>query len=378
MTRIKRYPVAPQPEQFQAALAARAAERRSEDGYVFYRLRTDFHGMPRGAVMMEGHVVPAYPSVARVFALAAGVRQAFREPFYAEEKIDGYNVRIFRVGEALVPVTRSGVVCPFTRDRLPDLLDTQALNSLFDAHPDLVLCAEVAGKGNPYMPTLIDRWGEDVQLFCFDLMRFGEQRFLPVAERRTVLERYDIPQTPLLGRYSRDDLTPLGEALLRLDSEGAEGAVLKPPADGLRVKYVTPSINLTDIVSDAALELELPGEFFTHRIVRMVMALRELGQRARLDGLAGELGEALIQGFNQALDDVEHGERVGRTFRVRLRHASSCDALLAHLGYRSSTIDVVEQSRRWDGSHYELTFRKIFRKSSDRLRTLLGGGPVFD
>lgn len=378
MTRVKRYPVAPAPERIDQALEAGAAEWRHAFGVDYLRVRSDHRNVPRGVVRVRERVVPAYPSVARIFALAAGIAGSFEGTFYAEEKIDGYNVRIFDAGGRPLAITRSGMACPFTNDRLPDLIAPEALRALFADHPELILCAEVAGRGNPYMPTLVDRWGDDVQLFVFDLMRSGSQAFVPVLERDQLLRRYDIPQPPQLGPFELAELSRLGEEILRLDREGAEGVVLKPPAEGPRVKYVTPTINLTDIISDAALEMELPGEFFTHRIVRMVMALRELDQRERLPELAGKLGEALVLGFDEALNEVERSGQVARSFRVRLRAEASCDALLEHIGGRSRTVDLQEVSRRQVGEHWELTFRKVFRKSSDRLKTLLSGGPVFD
>ncbi len=378
MTHIKRYPLAPQPEQFERALAAGAVEERVAFGVRYQRVSRDYRNMPRGVVRIDGCVVPAYPSVGRIFALGAGVRQAFAGPFHAEEKIDGYNVRIVRAAGRLLPLTRSGMVCPFSFDRLPDLVDPDALAALFDAEPGLILCAEIAGPGNPYMPTASTRWGEDIGLFAFDLMRCGSQSFVPEQQRTALLDRYGIPQAPRLGRFTVDELPRLAEEVLRLDREGGEGVVLKPPGEGGRVKYVTPGINLTDIVSDAALELELPGEFYTHRVVRMVMALRELGQQQRLEEMGTALGAALVQGFAEAVAEVERGGEVSRIFVVRLRRESSCDALLEHVGYRSRSVDIKEVSRRSIGGYYELTFRKVFRRSSDKLKTLLSGGSVFD
>ena len=68
-----------------------------------------------------------------------GLRQQFPGYFWAEEKMDGYNVRVARVGDRVVAITRGGYLCPFTSDRLPDLLDL----TIFEQHPDLIPCAEI-------------------------------------------------------------------------------------------------------------------------------------------------------------------------------------------------------------------------------------------
>jgi putative ATP-dependent DNA ligase len=374
----KRYPVAPSPERFAAAEESRATQRHDHRGVPYIRLREDFHGMPRGAILVDGRVVPDYPHIARIFALSSGVQRNFRGPFVAEEKIDGYNARIFRAGGEIMAVTRSGRVCPFTVDRLPDLLDIDALSRLFNRHPDLILCAEVAGPGNPYMSMASPHGGDDVRLFVFDLLRYGEQTFVPLAERDRILSRFELPVAPPLGQYTADDLPAVAGLVRELDARGAEGIVLKPPEQGLRVKYVCPSINVEDVITEAALEMELPGEFYTHRMVRMIMALRELDQRDRLESLGKAFGRALAGGFDEALAAVERDGELARVFRVRLRQAHSADALLDHLGRSSRTVSVREQSREWDGTHWVLTFKKIYRRSSSRLGTLLRGGPVFD
>lgn len=379
MTRRKRYPVAPSLAEIEAALESGEAERRGDHGIVYTRISHDLPAGPRGVLAVDGRVVPDYPHIARVFALSAGVRENFDGPFYAEEKIDGYNVRLVPAQGRIAPFTRSGRLCPFTYDRLPDLVDLNALHGLFDRHPDVIVCAEVAGPGNPYMDTVSPHGGEDVALLVFDLMRFGEQRFVGVEEREAILADFPaIPQAPRLGRYTADDLERLGEDILRIDADGGEGVVLKPPSEGLRLKYVCPSINLQDIASESALEMETPGEFYTHRVVRMVMALHELGQQQRMPEMADALGRSLMDGFDRALTEVERSGRLARRYHVRLRHEATADALLEHLNAGSRTIKAVEVSRRRLGDHTELVFEKVFRKSTSKLETLLKGGPIFD
>jgi len=168
--------------------------------------------------------------VGRVFVLEEGARRNLPGPSAVEEKIDGYNVRILRAGGRsgrLVAVVRSGYVCPFTTDRLPDLAD---LEPLFDEDPDLVLCAEVAGPENPYLHGQVPRVREDVALFAFDLMHLDRSGVLPVAEADAILDRHRLPRVPRLGVLEPGDAAGLREAALRLDAQGSEGMVLKPLA----------------------------------------------------------------------------------------------------------------------------------------------------
>ena len=378
MSARKRHPVAPRPERFLEAHAHNAAEQCCDFGISYLRIRNDYHGIPRGAVLAAGRVIPDYPHIARVFALAAGIRQSFSEPFQVEEKVDGYNVRIFRVADRCVAITRSGRICPFTTDRLPDLLEIAELERLLTEHPELVLCAEVAGPGNPYMDAASPRGGDDVALFVFDLLRQGQEQFVPLAERDALLARYGLPVPRGFGRFTVSQVAEVFEIVRHLDAEGGEGIVLKSTLRDRRVKYVCPSINVEDVATEAALELELPAEFYIHRVVRMVVALRELDQRERLRTLGPAFGEALVSGFDQALEDMARTGKLSKTYRIRLREEASIEALLEHLGQDSRTIKVQELARERCGDHWILSFRKTFRRSTSKLETLLAGGPVFD
>lgn len=378
MARIKRYPVVPERGRFEQGRAAHAVESRREFGIDYQRVKNDHQGLARGALWVDERVVPAYPSIGRIHALADGIRAAFRDTFVAEEKMDGYNVRLFSVGGRPTPVTRSGMICPFTLDRLPDLVDLAAVRRLFDDHPELVICAEVAGRGNPYMPTYDSRVSDDVALYAFDVVCTDSGRFLLWEDRNRLLTRYGIPQVPLVGKFHPQRPAPLLDALRRLDEDGGEGVVLKSMDESMRVKYATPSINLTDIATDAALEMELPGEFFTHRVVRMVVALRELYPDRPRDAEADALGRLLVEGFDRALDEMADNGRLSRRFTVRLRTEAACDALLEHLSTGSRSVRVEEVARRAAGDHIELQLLKVYRKSTDRLRHVLSGGPVFD
>lgn len=378
MANIKRYPVIPEPERFEQGRMAHAVESRREFGIAYERVKSDYRDLARGAIQVNNRVVPAYPSIARIYTLAEGVRTVFRDTFVAEEKVDGYNVRLFSVRGLPIPVTRSGRICPFTLDRLPDLLDLTAVQRLFRDRPELVICAEVAGRGNPYMPTDDDRVSDDVALYAFDAVCTDSGRFLPWPERQQLFARYGIPQAPFVGTFHPERPAPLIEALCRLDEDGAEGVVLKAMTNGVRVKYATPSINLTDMATDAALEMELPGEFFTHRVVRMVIALRELYPHRPLEAEAVAVGGLLVQGFADAVDEMAAAGRVSRQFTVRLRSHAACDTLLDHLEAGSRSIRVEEVGRRAVGDHIELRFRKVYRKSTDKLHHALHGGQVFD
>ena len=359
-----------------AAEQAGRADALEYQGLGYVRLADEVGGLPRGTVIVGGHRVPVYPSIGRIFALERGVRRNFAGPFEAEEKIDGYNVRIIRSDGRIVAFTRGGFLCPFTTDRLPDLVD---LNPLFDADPGLVVCGEIAGPGNPYIHVPCSHVELDVGFFAFDIMHVDREGFLPLDTRDALFERFGVPRAPRVGRFTAETVDALREAVLRLDALRVEGVVLKPPVgDGLRVKWVTPTVNLSDVVEDAGLLAELPPAFFTSRLLRLVIAMDELGLWDRRRILEERLGRGIVRELRRAITEVREQGVVARNFTVRLRDASSADALLGHLNRSSRSVKVMEIERRPAAGYYLLTFRKTYLQSTSYLKTLLGGEALVD
>jgi putative ATP-dependent DNA ligase len=357
------------------ALESGHARTLDFEGLQYVRFVDDSRDASRGTVVVGDRVIPTYPHIGRIFALERGVQSHFEGPLQAEEKIDGYNVRIAQVDGTPLAWTRGGYVCPFTTDRLPELAD---LEPLFREHPDLVVCAEVAGPENPYLHGQVPQVEQDVALFVFDLMRCGPSGFVPVEQRDGLLQQFGIPRSQRLGRFEPGDIEGLRRVVLDLDARGSEGMVLKPLGEGRRVKYVTPQVNLADIVEDASLLAELPGEFFSSRIVRLAIGLQELGLEERSHEMAQRLGTALLEDFEQALHRFHRRGAVSQLFRIRMRSPARAAALFEHLKRASSRVNVREVERWWDGQHYRITLEKIFQQSTGWLRTVLEGVSVVD
>jgi len=189
-------------EEFKEAIQRRKARVESFLKWEY----DDFKDIPRGTVLFGNVIIWGYPHIGRIFRLDKGLKEQFEFPFFIEEKVDGYNVRIFEHEGDIIALTRGGYICPFTIDRLHEFLDLR----IFEENPDLVICAEVAGPGNPYIeesPPFVkeDIPGnpyieesppfvkEDIQLFVFDIMVKNKRDFLPYKEKLELVERYNLP-----------------------------------------------------------------------------------------------------------------------------------------------------------------------------------------
>jgi putative ATP-dependent DNA ligase len=357
------------------AIALHRAEALQYGELTCARLTESIQGLPRGSVVLPGGVVvPGYPPIARIHSLASGLQQQFHGPFRAEEKVDGFNVRILQHAGQVYAFSRGGFVCPFSTDRLPDFLDLR----LFEAEPDLVLCAEIAGPENPYLEGTPPYVTEDVQLFVFDLMRKGRPGFLPPAEKDRVIRDWNLPAVRSFGRFQPQDVEPLRTLILTLDAAGAEGLVLKAEDDSQRAKYVTGSSSVTDIRVCARQLLDLPPEYFTHRLMRLAVFLVEHDRQGE-PGVQQALGAAFLEGLDQAVAASRERGRVDHRYRCRFRERENALRFMAHMGVTGgSRVQIAPGMPRRAGEYWELEFERIFDRMTGTLATALSGASQFD
>jgi len=350
-------------------------DEQYEDVLPYVRFVDDWQGLTRGTLVVGGATVPGYPGIPRILRLDSGIREQFDGgAFFVEDKVDGYNVRVFREGDRVLAATRGGLVCPFTTDRLPDLLDCSVLAD----DPDLVLCGEVAGPDNPYMegtPPDIDR---DVRFFLFDIGRRGERGFLPHREKMRLVERYGLPAARVYGRFDRDEHAPVRDLLARLNEEGREGVVLKEdgPRDR-RAKYVTSNSSVYDIGVGSESLLQLAPEYFTGRILRLALFLDEVGLSPD-DDLRRRLGDALLAGVVDKVRQYQAEGRVYHTYRCRFRQEPNARRFLRHMERVLGHVHVTGHRLTREGEYWLLEFDKELPRMTSLLQHIFGGGSVFD
>lgn len=362
------------PDPFPEALERNKArwEDYGEQGYP--RLTEDFRGYAKGTLAWRDLLIPGYPRIGRIFRLEQGLAQQFQEPFWMEEKIDGFNIRIFSPDGRPLALTRGGYVCPFATDRVPDFIPRE----LFEDHPDLVLCAELAGPDNPYTqggPSFVTK---DVQLFVFDMMRLGQQGFLLQAEKQAICAHYGLPVPRCFGRFLATDWGRILAIVEQLDTEEREGAVFKEDSpQGHRTKFVTAWSGVYDIAVRADDTVELPGDFFTGRILRLALYLDEVG-RGRDQRLEGELGRAFLEGLGRSVERFKRQGHVSHDFRCRFRHRENAIALMDHLRTILGHTHLGQRRLEQEGDYWVLEFEKDVPKLTGLLHQLFRGASVLD
>jgi len=356
--------------------AIRKKKARKEEflGFEYLRFSDDFHHIVRGTAIFHDCSVPGYPHIGRIFMLEKGIREQFEVPFWVEEKVDGYNVRVFKTGERVIALSRGGYICPFSTDRLQDFLNL----SFFDENPDLILCCEVAGPENPYIEESPPYVNSDVRFFVFDIMRKEGGEFLSQEEKLSILSDYALPGVEVFGRLRAQDIQKVREIVMKLDEEGREGIVLKEDRKGgRRAKFITEKANLSDIKITAGNMLQLPAEYYTNRILRIVLFMEEEGiERSRR--LYTELGRAFIDGLFEAIEQYKREGKVSRKFTCRFRTREMALAQIELLKRTSKHIQILDESLEKEGDFWVLSFSKVYMNMTGLLGHLLGGGLVFD
>lgn len=220
--------------------------------------------------------IPGFPHIKRVYRLEEGINRLFgNAPFWVEEKIDGYNVRIFQYQQKLYATTRGGFICPFTTEWASIWDQDYGLKAFFNDFPGYVLCGEVTGD-NPY------NWQRDPELppgahfYVFEIFDHAGNFLLP-EDRYKLLRQYNIPAVPVLGKYTSRDMDQLYDLLRDLNARSREGVVLKSAKDRRILKFVTPESDLQDIEDTLRIGFDLSSGFFSIDICEQAFLSRSSG-----------------------------------------------------------------------------------------------------
>lgn len=340
------------------------------EGLTYFRLTQEFKDYYRGTVFYEKGIIPGYPRIPRILHLENGIRRYFRDKFYVEEKMDGYNVRVCLINDRPIALTRGGFICPFTTDRIEDLIDL----NFFNNYPQYILCGEVVGQGNPYNVESTSYIKEDVEFFVFDIINDRRERIFP-EERYKIIREFNLKEVKRWGPFSADEIEKVKDIVLELDSSQKEGIVIKSLDGKTYVKYVTLSSCLRDLEATAHLITELPSGFYIQRILRAIFFSHEFGIPLK-EGYLLQSAKALYLKPFETLKGIARGDSIKEIFSVKVKNRSTIDKLIKYLkraGIRTELLDVQQK----DG-YFELRFAKVYTKGTREFRQRLRGKSFYD
>lgn len=325
--------------------------------HTFFRLNKEFKNFPVGTFFNDKFLVSGYPSIPRIYILKTGLKRYMNYPFYAEEKIEGYNVRIIKAGKDILAFTRRGYVCPFATDRWVDWLP--GLADLLEKYPELIACCEVAGPENPFVSEWPPYIKEDVQFFVFDFAKNGKGEFLPESEKLKLLEAFKLHHPEIFGPiHPERDYEKIKEIIKRYHKEGREGLVFKPEREGTRIKYVTPYSNLVDLKVVFPYLGEVDPNFISLRLIRLLLNLYEFEE------FKEEVYEKLASYlFEDTLKNLKEKKVSEEIFRVRFKKEENFLALLAH--FRLARVNIEILKKTWERGYLVVEFKKIYPKATE-------------
>ncbi|MEW6721797.1 MAG: RNA ligase [Candidatus Micrarchaeota archaeon] len=346
------------------ALRRGKAERgKGEIDYI--RFREGFRGIERGTVIAGKRVIWGFPHIRRVFTLEKGLEKNIAaETIYAEEKIDGFNVRIALLGKKICAFSRGGFLDLFVTEKARGM----KLERFFRDYPDSVLCAEMLGN-TPYTEPA-DKF--DVRLFVFDIDA-GDGSYLPCEEKYKLLKKYGIESPPVLGKFSSGDYEGLRRLAVSINKARKEGMVLKSADRGKAVKYVTPLSDIEDIAKESGLLFDMPIGFFYQRVLRSAFFISDFGLPR--EEYEKRLGKAFYGALTGAIKDAKAGRPVSAEFEILIKDPAVWDDIRKHMS-REVKLEVLW--RREEEGGIRIRFSKVYRKTSKTLIAYAAGKGITD
>ncbi|WP_062662596.1 RNA ligase [Aeropyrum camini] len=354
------------------SLSTRRSVRVSRfEDLVYVGFRRQFRGVPEGTLVAfrrgEHLVVWGYPSIRRMLLPRIAVPRWFPGPtVLVEEKMNGYNVRVFSLGGRIYAATRGGLVCPYTTRRLRRL-HGEALQSLLDSlGPGSYIAGEVVGLENPYTRYYYEE-APGFGYFIFDIFKEGTP--LPPRAKFALAPEHGLRTVNLLAELPVDGLGV--ERLYRivedLERRGREGVIVKDPEGRVEpLKYTTSSTNIGDIRLGMRYPFEEGRSFLFPRILREIFREWETGRRSY-----GELGEAILAPAIEAVEAVSRGERLVEEFELVLGGEDETEEVIAYFASLGVHLEIAGVSRGVDG--VRVSFRKP-RKSEGEIAKILETG----
>ncbi len=318
----------------------------------------------------RSYLARGFPKIKRALILGECVKKHFESCDVAvEEKINGYNVRIIKIGKEIYAITRKGYVCPYTTERAREIINRE----FFKDYPEYMLCCEAAGLESPHVQKEI--YGKRLNFYLFDVRNTRTNEALNVERKIEIAEEYGFKLAEVFGIWSGDELMDNAFRVIRkLDGEGREGIVMKdvnmskPP-----VKYTTCYCNCSDLNYAFRYFNDVGRDFMLTRAVREGFQSYELDIR---DEMKNErclrLGKAIVNGV---LDSINEVIEVGKLFekaKLRFRSEEVMNLFIAHT--KKLTRADFEYLGKDEEGYHMLLLKKERTSTADRIRHLISGG----
>ena len=322
------------------------------------------------AIFDNGDIIYGYPKIKRALMLKAAIKKYFLDRVAVEEKMNGYNVRVASIDGEVVALTRGGFICPYSTEVALRLIP----GDVFNDHPDLILCGEMVGPENPYVPK--DIYPTDsIDFYLFDLSRKNWRGTLGVHKTHEFAEEHGLRATPMLGEFRTDRAYDEIRGIVeRLGKKGREGIVMKDPENkAMPVKYTCSESNCNDLEVAFRYYNDYALDFFVSRAVREGFQSSEWNEsveerRAR----ALRIGESILLPLVDTIKRKMSGEQIVQQVQIRVKNIQTARDFEYHLR-RSGMKAIFDQPEPDDEGGYLVRITKLVMSTNDKTQALIEG-----
>ncbi len=321
------------------------------------------------AIFDNGEIVYGYPKIRRALMLAPAIKRHFPDRVAVEEKMNGYNVRVVSIDGDMVALTRGGFICPYSTEVARRLIPAK----VFDDHPEIVLCGEMVGPENPYVPK--DIYPTDtIDFYLFDISAKNSEGTLGIHKTHQFAEEYGINATPFLGEFKAEKAhEPIKRAVKRLGRKGREGVVMKDPENIVSpLKYTSSESNCSDLKTAFRYYNDYALDFFVSRAVREGFQTVEWDdspeeRKAR----ALRLGESILLPLADTVQKKLKGEQIVQQVQIRVESLQTARDFEYHL--RRSGMKAIFDQPEPEDDGYIVRITRLIMSTNDKTQALIDG-----
>lgn len=321
------------------------------------------------AIFDSGEIVFGYPKIKRVMMLRPAINRYFSERIAVEEKMNGYNIRVASIDGEVISLTRGGFICPYSTEVARRLIP----EDVFLDHQDLVLCGEMVGPENPYVPK--DIYPTDsIDFYLFDLSKKNFKGSLGVHRTHEFAQEHEIKSAPFLGEFRREKAyQDIAAMVKQLGRRGHEGVVLKDPENKVQpLKYTSSQSNCGDLEVAFRYYNDYALDFFVSRVIREGFQSVEYNeseeeQNERAQRIGRSILLPLIDTINRKIDN----EQIVQEVQIRVRSLQTARDFEYHL--RRSGLKAIFDLPELDDDGYLVRITKLVMSTNDKTQALIDG-----
>ncbi|RUM33031.1 MAG: RNA ligase [Archaeoglobus sp.] len=338
-----------------------------------YLLEKKFGKYEEGTFIASSHnrsyIARGFPKIKRTLVLEECIKKHFKGCDVAvEEKINGYNVRILKIGENIYAVTRRGYICPYTTERARELINKEFFNDF----PDYMLCCEAAGLESPHVQKEI--YGKRLEFYLFDIRNTRTNEALSVEKKIKIAEEYNLRLAEVFGFWCCEELlSNVIKIIKRLNREGREGIVMKDiNMKRLSVKYTTSYCNCSDLNYAFRYFNDIGRDFMLTRAVREGFQSYEIDSEETRKERYLRIGKAIVDGILSSIDNVIEEGKLYERSKLRFRNKEVMELFIKHM---KKLARVNFEYLGLDNEGYHVLFmEKQVISTADRIKNLISGG----